>query len=144
AVHDLALLVERRLLGDLVVRAVKVIDILRDRLALRVLPGPRANPVPRMDGRGAVGRLRAEIGAPRSVARAGGLGQRLAGAIGPVEAPQVAALAGSRAGDEEAHVRRLRGRIRGEAQGHESRRCDDRNRYVSHGYAPHWEGRISG
>src|SRR5262245_40516842 len=49
-VDGLALLVQRRLLADLVVGAVQVVHALRDRLALRVLPGTLADAVASVHG----------------------------------------------------------------------------------------------
>src|SRR5262249_56211403 len=72
-VHRLALLVERRLLADLVAGAVEVVDVLRDHLALGVLPRALPNPVARVDGRRAAGGLGAEIRVPRVAAGTTGL-----------------------------------------------------------------------
>src|SRR5262245_50131625 len=132
AVDRLALLGERRLLADLVVRAVEVIDILRDHLALGVLPGSAADAVARVDG---VATLGAEIGPPRAAAGAGALRQLLAMAVGALEAAEIAALAGSGAGEEERHAAllRLRRTAHGERQ--------QRSRYAeakSHGFV-HFE-----
>src|SRR5262249_20286546 len=101
AVDRLALLAERRLLVDLVVGAVQVVDALRDHLALGVPPGPAPDAVARLDG---VCPLRAQIGVPGMAARPSRLGQRLAMAVGALDAAEVAALSGPGAGEEERHV----------------------------------------
>src|SRR5262245_16354652 len=85
SVDRFALLAQRRLLVDLVVGAVQVVDVLRDHLALGVLPRPAADAVARIDGGAA---LRAEIGVPRAAAGTGALGQRLAMAVGALDATE--------------------------------------------------------
>src|SRR4029453_10933101 len=70
ALHALALLGERGLLVEIVARAVKIGDVLRDHIALRVLPWSLADAVLRVGGRGRSRRLRAEVCAPRLVAGA--------------------------------------------------------------------------
>ena len=62
AVDHLALLGQRGLLADLVVGAVQIVDVLRDHLALGVLPRAVADAVAGVDG--CPGALRAQIGAP--------------------------------------------------------------------------------
>src|SRR5215211_1840227 len=113
AIDRLALLVERSLFADLVVGAVQIVDVLGDGLALGVLPGPAADAVARIDGRAPARRLRAEISMPGPVARPGRLRQRLAMAVGALDPAEIAALAGTGAGEEERHVVLLR--LRGPA-----------------------------
>src|SRR5262249_6236549 len=108
AIDHLALLAQRALLGELVVGAVQVVDVLRDHLAFGVAPRTAADAVARIDGRAA---LRAEIGMPGVAAGAGALGQLLAMAVGALDAAQIAALAHTVAGDEERHVVLLRLRV---------------------------------
>jgi len=62
--HGAAPLEQGRLLGELVVVAVQIIDVLRDRFALEVLPRAIANAVTRVDSGFSIGSLRAEIGVP--------------------------------------------------------------------------------
>src|SRR5262245_44675080 len=118
AVDHLAFFIERALLGELVVGAVQIVDVLRDRLALGVLPGAASDPVAGVDGTVA---LRAQIGAPGLAAGACHLRQLLAVPIGAIEAAEIGALAGAGAGDEEAHVGLLR--VDSGAQA-ERQRCD--------------------
>src|SRR5262249_23631594 len=73
-----AALGQRRLRAELVVIAVQVIDVLRDHLALEVLPRALADAVASIDRLGATGRLRAEIGVPGLAAGPCALRQGLA------------------------------------------------------------------
>src|SRR5919108_416305 len=66
AVDHLALLIERRLLGEMVV-AMQLVDILGDDDALGVLPWAAPDAIARVDGLGAAHGLRAEVGAPGAV-----------------------------------------------------------------------------
>src|SRR5215204_6168284 len=92
AVDGLALLAQRGLLVDLVSGAVKVVDVLRDRLALGVHPRPAPDAIARVDGRLPAGGLGAEIGVPGAAARARGLRQRLAVLVGPGQAAEIGSL----------------------------------------------------
>src|SRR4051794_7790365 len=107
AVDDFALLVERGLLGQ-VVLAVQLGDVLGNDHALGVLPWALADAVARIDGHRATSRLRREIGVPGLSAGACRLRQRLAIFVGAVEPAEIRAFAGSGAGDEERHVGLLR------------------------------------
>src|SRR5437899_2938402 len=107
-VDGLALLAQRRLLVQLVVGAVEVVDARRDYLALGVLPRALPDAIARVDGRLAVGGLRREIGVPGVLAGARRLRERLAMLVGALQSAEVRPLAGARAGDEEGHVGRLR------------------------------------
>src|SRR5262245_4033258 len=84
--NDLASFAQRDLEAELVVVAVKIIDALCDDLAFEVLPGPFADAISRVDGRLAVRRLGAQIGAPGLGAGAVALRQLLTVAIGALDA----------------------------------------------------------
>src|SRR6185436_1053940 len=101
----LAPLGERRVLLDVVPVAVQLGDVVRDEHALRVVPGPVANPVLRVDRRVAGRPVLAQVGVPRLAAGAGGHGEHLAVAVRAEQPPEVPALAWTHAGDEEAHGR---------------------------------------
>src|SRR5438067_4200094 len=100
AVDDVALLGQRGLLCQIVL-TVQLVDILSDDDALGVLPRTLADPVARIDGGFAVGRLGAEIGVPGPAARAGRLRQLLAMPVGAVEAAEIGALTDAGARGEE-------------------------------------------
>ena len=118
-VDRLALLAQRVLLVDGVVRAVQVGDVLGDHGALGVLPRSAPDAVLRIDRAGALGR---QIGAPGLPARARGLRERLAVAVGAVEPAEIAAIAGTGAGDEEGH--RILLRLRTADDTERNRACD--------------------
>src|SRR5262249_46395890 len=80
-----------------------------------VLPGALADAVAGIDRGLAARLLGAQVSPPRLAAGAGGLRQGLALAIRALEAAEIRALAGSRAGDEEGHVGRLRRGLRRQA-----------------------------
>src|SRR5579862_177264 len=101
AVHDVALLGQRRLLAD-VVLAMELVEIVRDDLALRVSPRSLADPIARVDG---VRSLRAEIGVPGVVTRADRARELLAMAIGARKAAVVGAFPRPGARDEKRHLR---------------------------------------
>src|SRR5262249_60584989 len=92
---------QRHLHSELVVVAVQVVDVLRDDLALEVLPGALADAVAGIDRGLAARLLGAQVRPPGLAAGAGGIRQGLALAIRALEAAEIRALAGSRAGDEE-------------------------------------------
>ncbi len=100
---DFALFSQRGVLADLGIGAVQVGHAGGNDHALGVAPRAVANAIARIDGRLAIQRSIAQIGAPGFVACAHACGQRLAVAISPGQPAQVAALAGVGAGDEEAH-----------------------------------------
>src|SRR5690242_19232921 len=104
AIDHLALFGKRRLLGEIVVGAVQIGDILGDDDALGVGPRPLADAILGIDRGLAVGGLRREIGAPGLGAGACGLSQRLAMAIRAGKTAEVAALARTVAGQEEAGI----------------------------------------
>src|SRR3979411_2689488 len=84
---DCAALGQRPLHAELVVGAVKIIDVLRDGLALEVLPGAFSDTVAGVDGLRTARRLGAEISPPGLAACARRLRQGLALAIrGPAPA----------------------------------------------------------
>src|SRR6266850_6029930 len=118
AVDHLAFLVERCLLGEIVV-AVQFVDILGDDDALAVLPWAAPDAIARVDGLGAVYSLHAEVGAPGAIARTHRLRQRLAVPVCALDAAQVRPFAGADAGDEKGHGGLLRLRGRAQAQGHQ-------------------------
>src|SRR6478735_6283587 len=104
AVDDIALLGERGLLGE-VVRAMQLGHAVGDDDALGVAPRAGADAVARVDGGLAAGcRLRAEVGAPGLVARAGRGRERAAQAVGTGEPAEVGAATRARARDEEAQA----------------------------------------
>jgi hypothetical protein len=49
---------------ELVVVAVKIVNTLGNNFSLKVLPGPAANTIPRVDSRFSIDSLRAQIGSP--------------------------------------------------------------------------------
>src|SRR3977135_2139544 len=119
AIDHLALLAEGRLLGDLVVGAVKIIDVLRDGVALGILPRPGADAIARIDGLPAPARLRAQIGAPSLPTGANCLCELLAVAVGTLKPAEVGTLAGTGAGEEKRHgggLLRLHGGTRAQRQ----------------------------
>src|SRR5690606_25276522 len=95
AIDLLALLVQCRGLADVVAVAfdvaVQVRHVLRDDLALRVVPGAVADAIARVDGRLAVGGRGAQIRPPRPPARARGGGQRLAVLVGTRQTAEIRA-----------------------------------------------------
>src|SRR5438552_15101552 len=92
AVDDVALLGQRGLLCQIVL-TVQFVDILRDDDALGVLPRTLADPVARIDGGFAVGRLGAELAMPSAAAGPSRLGQLLAMPVGTFAAAEIGALA---------------------------------------------------
>src|SRR5690606_29119033 len=109
AVDDLALLAQGRVLADLVVLAVEIVDRLGDHDSLGVLPGTVADTIARVDGLGAVARLGAEVGAPRALAHARRCRERLAVLVRARDPAQVGPVADADARYEERHIGRLRG-----------------------------------
>jgi hypothetical protein len=99
AVEGLALLGNRRLLGDLVIGAMEIVDVLRDDFAVGILPGASPDAIAGVDG--ATGKVGAEVGAPSVLSCPRRLGQRLAVLVSARQAAKVSALAGTDAGDEE-------------------------------------------
>ncbi len=101
-----------------VVAAVQLGPIVSDQHALGVEPRPLADAVAGVDGsrarRDVAG---AEVGAPGAAARTDRGRQLLAMRVGARQAAEVAAIAGTGAGDEEAHRARLRCRHTGRHQG---------------------------
>src|SRR5262249_17999199 len=81
---------------------------LGNHFALEVLPWPLADAIAGVDGLPTARSLGAQIGVPSLAARASPLRQRLAVTIRALEAAEVRAFAGTRAGDEKRHIRRLR------------------------------------
>src|SRR5262245_41241886 len=97
---DGAALGQRCLHAELVVVAVQIVDVLRDDLALEVLPGAVSDPVAGVDWAALRTRIGAQVRAPSLAAGAGRRRQRLAMAIRALQAAKIPALAGACAGDE--------------------------------------------
>ena len=76
AVEGLALLGNCRLLGDLVVSAMEIVDVLRDAIAVGVLPWTSSYAIAGIDG--AASKVGAEVSAPSVLSCPHRLGQRLA------------------------------------------------------------------
>src|SRR5690606_17956700 len=114
-VDHLALLRQGRLLADRV-GPMQLLQVLGDDLALRVLPRSLADAITRIDRRRTACGARAEIGAPGPLARTGGGRERGTVPIRTLQAAEVGSLAGAGAGDEEAHLRGLRGSRGADAQ----------------------------
>src|SRR5262245_28452906 len=72
----LALLAQRRLLGEIDVVRVQVVQALRDHHALGVVPRALADAIARIDAGVAAGKGRAQVSAPIGERRAGGARQR--------------------------------------------------------------------
>ena len=117
AVHELAFLVERGLLVQVVRGAVQLRDAVGDHHALGVAPRPAADAVARVD-RAALG-VGAQIGMPGVRAGADAGGERLAVPVGAGEAAEVRALAAADARHEERH------RVVGATVGARAERDDD-------------------
>ena len=108
AVDRFTLLVEREVAVDRVAIAlhvaVQVRHVVGDELAVLVVPGTRADAIARVHGRLAVGRRRAQIGAPRAAGRrrdSARLGHLRAVGVGARKAAVVGAVALAHARDEE-------------------------------------------
>src|SRR5215218_9853711 len=126
AIHGLALLVQRRLFGEVVVCRMQLVDIPGDHGALGVLPGAGADSIACIDELRIVqGRsLGAQVGTPGAVTGARGLRQGLAMPVCALEAAEVCSLAGSDTRDEEGHSARssaLLGRRRSQTEGEKSK-----------------------
>ena len=100
-VHRVGALGNGGFVAELAHGAVQLRQVLRNELAFGVVPWPSPDAVARVHAPPAVGPLRAQISAPRMVARTLGLCQRLAMRVGSGEPPKVAAIAKPFAGDEE-------------------------------------------
>ncbi|OGT27634.1 MAG: hypothetical protein A2Z17_03965 [Gammaproteobacteria bacterium RBG_16_66_13] len=75
--------------------------------ALGVVPRADPDAIARMHGRTALAGHGAEIGAPRAIARAGGLGELMTVTIRAFQATQRGTVPRTDAGDKEAHPRGL-------------------------------------
>src|SRR6185437_10555059 len=125
-----AVLGQRCVHGELIVIAVQIIDVLRDDLALEILPRTGADAVAGVDRCLAVAGLRAQVGAPGLVAGAGSGGHLLTVAIGPFEAAKIGAMPRSDAGHKERHVRRLWRLLLGVGGRHQAKRnCGTSERF---------------
>src|ERR1700737_5363274 len=97
----LALLGQRRLLGDIVGVGVKVLDALGYHYTLCVLPRAFADAVARTHSRFAARLCRAEISPPIGVVRSCAWGSALAWRAGALDTAQVGAISFTHAGYEE-------------------------------------------
>ena len=86
-------------------RAVQLREILRNQIAVSIVPGPAPDPVAGVHGRCRGGRLGAEIGTPAVVARALRFRQRLTLRIRSGKPAQVSAFAKPLASNKEARDR---------------------------------------
>src|SRR5262245_21769169 len=102
AVDHLARLVERRLLGEIVV-AVQLVDICGDDDALGVLPRAAPDAIACVDGLSTTYGLRAEVGTPGAAAHTRRLRQRLAVPVRALEAAEVRPFAEADTGAEKGH-----------------------------------------
>src|SRR3954468_17114932 len=128
AVHRLALLVKGGLLADLIVGAVEIIDVLRDGLALCILPRSGTDAIARIDRLRAATRLGAQIGAPGLAAGPAGLRQLLAEPVGTFEPTEVGTLAWAGAGEEKRHCAGLL-RLHGGSRAQRQQRNRGKHRY---------------
>jgi len=121
---------QRRLHTELAVIAVEIIDVLRDDLASKILPGAESNAIARIDGLCAGRYLGAKISTPGLAACPRRLRQYLALTIRSFQASEVGTLARPGAGDEKGHIRRLRRLLlrlaRDRAKGHNPNRRNNR------------------
>ena len=108
AIDGLALLVERRLLGQVVLGPVQVVHALGDDGTLGVAPRPRADAIAGVDDRCVTHGADAQVGAPGAAAGTGRLRQLLAMLVGAGEPAELATLARTGAGDEKGHGALLR------------------------------------
>ena len=97
AVDHVARLVQRGRLGDAVGVRMQRGDVVRDLLALLVVPRAAADPVPRVHA------ACREIGVPGLFAAARRLGQRLAMRVGALQPAEIGTVARPGTGYEEAH-----------------------------------------
>src|SRR5262245_45380615 len=137
AVDLVAVLVERGLLVDVVVVAVQVIDIFRNRHALGVAPGAVADAVARVHALRGADADRAQIGAPGAVAGACRLSELLAVRVGAGEAAEVGTISDTLTGDEKGHVIVLLGLAGAHAERQDRRQSErTQSRYAVHGTSP--------
>src|SRR5262245_53944374 len=134
AVDHLAGFGEGGLLVEVVLVAVQVVERAGNHFALRVLPGAAADTVARIDRFRTGG---AEVGAPGLGGGAGSGRELLTDRIGAFEPAEIAAIAGTGAGDEEGHrtLLRLRARCRSRGGKHDRGGEGDFHRWF-HRYPP--------
>ena len=106
---------------------VQLVQILRDKVAVGIVPGTLPDTAAGIDSTSAFGLCR-QIRPPRLVAGAGGLPERLAVGVGPFQAAEVTAVSESLAGDEKCHVLRERSLRAGQRQ----QRCRQRTKCRFH------------
>ena len=111
-----AFLRNRRVGRDVGAIRMQIVDVDRDAHTVGVVPWAAADPIARVDRAFAVQVRDAQIGAPRLVAAARVLRERLAVRIRAFDAAKVAALAQTNARHEERHLRLLRLQCRGDAR----------------------------
>jgi hypothetical protein len=97
--------------AELVIVAVQIVDVLRDNLSLKVLPGTVPDAIARVYGRLALGGLGTQIGAPSLVSCACALRQFLTMPISAFDAPEIGAFARPGSDHEERHIRGLGWRL---------------------------------
>src|ERR1043166_4951516 len=124
AIDDLTLLVERGLLGEIVV-AVELVNVVGNYGAARVLPGAVPDAGTGVDAGRAADALCAQVGAPGAVARAHPRCEKLAVRVRAREAAEIGAVAQSDTGDEERHVV-LRLQVAARRQSEQQHRRNDR------------------
>jgi hypothetical protein len=123
--HHGAAFGQRGVAAEFVVRAVKIVDVLRDDHAFRVLPRTIADAIAGVDALGGRGFRGAEIGVPSLAACARRRRKLLTMGIRARQAAEITALADGGAGDEEGHIRRLWSllRLRTAAHAEQQHRC---------------------
>ena len=94
---------QRALHVELIIIAMKVIDILRDDFALKILPRPSAYMIPGINSWLSVSRLGAQIGSPCLAPSTRSLRQLLTIPVRPLDAAEIGTLAWTKASDEKRH-----------------------------------------
>jgi hypothetical protein len=102
---------QRRLHAQFIILAVKIVSVLRDNLALEVLPGPAPDAIARIDRRLAIGSLGTEISSPSFAASTCPVRQFLAVPVRSLDTAKISTLAEPSARNEKGHVRCLRSRL---------------------------------
>jgi hypothetical protein len=111
AVDDVALFCERSLLRE-AIRAVQLVEVVRDQRALCVVPGTAADSIAGVDRGLSARRVRTQIGVPHVSATSHRAGARLADLIRTRQSAEVRAISGAGAGDKETHRSGIRRRHR--------------------------------
>src|SRR5687767_13801184 len=105
AVHLIELFRDSHLLVDSIAVAVELVDVRGDEQPFSVVPGPAADPIPRVDCRLAICARGAEIRPPGMVAGALCFRERLTVRVGSAEPAKIPALSRARTRDEKRHHR---------------------------------------